>query len=179
MDLLEFATEMLEEYHSRLYTYLDGLTTEELNWRPDSSANSIAFIVWHTARVEDRWFHLFCQGKPDLWINGRWYEKLGMDKNQPVAKYKPKELEYFPILTMDELKSYFEAVRSETQKYLVNISPEDLEKAPGRSPFPESSSASRFAEFTIQRMFRQLIQEEIQHLGQVGILRGLQRGLDK
>ena len=179
MDLLEIATEMLEEYHSRLYTYLDGLTTEELNWRPDSSANSIAFIVWHTARVEDRWFHLFCQGKPDLWINGRWYEKLRMNKNQPVAKYKPKELEYFPILTMGELKSYFEAVRLETQKYLVNISPEDLEKAPGRSPFPESSSASPFAEFTIQRMFRQLIQEEIQHLGQVGILRGLQRGLDK
>ena len=169
MELLEFATEMLEEYHSRLYTYLDGLTTEELNWRPDSSANSIAFIVWHTARVEDRWFQVFCQGKSDL----------GMDEKQQVARYKPKELEDFPILTMDELKSYFEAVRSETQKYLVNIGPEELEKAPGRSPFPESSSASPFAEFTIQRMFRQLIQEEIQHLGQVGILRGLQRGLDK
>ena len=50
MDLLEFATEMFEEYRSRLYTYLDGLTTEELNWRPDSSANSIAFIVWYLYR---------------------------------------------------------------------------------------------------------------------------------
>ena len=153
MELLEFATEMLEEYHSRLYTYLDGLTTEELNWRPDSSANSIAFIVWHPARVEDRWVQLFCQGKSDLWIDGRWFDKLGMDEKQQVARYNPKELEDFPILTMDELKSYFEAVRSETQKYLVNIGPGELEKAPGRAPFPESSSASPFAEFTIQRMF--------------------------
>ena len=179
MDLLEFATEMFEEYRSRLYTYLDGLTTEELNWRPDSSANSIAFIVWHTARVEDRWFQVFCQGKADLWVEGRWFDKLGMDENQPVAKYNPKELQDFPILTMGELKSYFEAVRSETRKFLGNISTDELKKGPGRSPFPESSSAAAFAKFTIQRMFRQLIQEEMQHLGQVGILRGLQRGLDK
>ena len=179
MDLLEFATEMFEEYRSRLYTYLDGLTTEELNWRPDSSANSISFIVWHTARVEDRWCQVFCQGKSDLWIEGRWFEKLDMDENQPVAKYNPKELEDFPILTMGELKSYFEAVRSETRKFLGNISTDELEKGPGRSPFPESSSAAAFAKFTIQRMFRQLIQEVMQHLGQVGILRGLQRGLDK
>ena len=80
---------------------------------------------------------------------------------------------------MGELKSYFEVVRSETQKFLVSINTDELEKAPGRSPFPESSSARPFAKFTIQRMFRQLIQEEMQHLGQVGILRGLQRGLDK
>ena len=179
MNLLEFATEMFEEYGTRLYGYLDGLTTEELNWRPNAEANSIAFIVWHTARVEDRWFQVFCQDKPDLWTSGRWFEKLGMDKRQSAVGLTPDDLAAFPTLTMDDLKSFFEAVRSETQKYLASIGPEDLETAPGRSPFGGSASANRFAKFTIQRMFRQLIQEEIQHLGQIGLLHGLQRCLDK
>jgi len=177
MELLEFVTEMLEEYGSRLYTYLDGLTTEELNWRPNAAANSIAFIVWHTTKVEDRWFQVFCQDESDLWTTGRWFDKLGMDENQPLVRLKPEDLASFPILTMDELKSYFDAVRAKTHKYLVNIGPEELERAPGKSPF--GGSGHPFAQFTIQRMFRQLIQEEIQHLGQVGILRGLQRGLGK
>ena len=34
-------------------------------------------------------------------------------------------------------------------------------------------------DFTIGRMFRQLIGEENQHFGQIAYLRGLQRGLDK
>lgn len=179
MNLLEFATEMFEEYGARMYGYLDGLTTEELNWRPNAEANSIAFIVWHTARVEDRWFQVFCQDKPDLWASERWFEKLGMDENQPAIRLTSADLASFPTLTMDDLKSFFEAVRSETKKYLASIGPEDLETVPGRSPFGGSSSSGMFVEFTIQRMFRQLIQEEIQHLGQIGLLRGLQRGMDK
>ena len=179
MDLLEFATEMFEEYATRLYSYLDGLTLEELNWRPNAEANSIAFIVWHTTRVEDRWFQVFCQDKPDLWTSGRWFEKLGMNEDRSPFGLTPEDLASLPTLTIEALKSYFEAVRSETRKYLASIGPEDLEASPGRSPFGGSASASPFAQFTIQRMFRQLIQEEIQHLGQVGMLRGLQRGMDK
>ena len=85
MELLEFATEMFKEYAGRLYGYLDGLTEDELNWRPNAETNSIAFIMWHTARVEDRWFQIFCQDKPDLWTSGRWSEKLGMDENQSAV----------------------------------------------------------------------------------------------
>ena len=86
---------MLEEYGSRLYTYLDGLTTEEINWRPNASANSIAFIVWHTTKVEDCWFLVFCQGKSNLWTSGRWFDKLGMDEDQPLVRLKPEDLAFF------------------------------------------------------------------------------------
>ena len=179
MELLEFATEMFKEYAGRLYGYLDGLTEDELNWRPNAETNSIAFIMWHTARVEDRWFQIFCQDKPDLWTSGRWFEKLAMDENQSAVGLPADDLASFPHLTMENLKSFFEAVRAETRTYLSSIGPDDLEASPGRSPFGGSAANNRFAQFTIQRMFRQLIQEEIQHLGQIGMLRGLQRGMDK
>lgn len=177
MELVGFVAEMLEEYATRLFMYMDDLTTDELNWRADASSNSIAFIVWHTTRVEDRWIQVFCQGKSDLWATGHWFEKLGVDEKQPLVRLKPDEVVSFPKLTSHELKSYFEAVRAETQQYLANLNPENLETSPGNSPF--GGSDHPFAQFTIHRMFRQLIQEEIQHLGQVGYLRGLQRGLDK
>ncbi len=54
----------------------------------------------------------------------------------------------------------------------------DLDRVPGRSPFPGSASSSRFADFTIARMFRQLIGAEHQHLGHVNYIRGVQRGVD-
>jgi uncharacterized damage-inducible protein DinB len=179
MEILEFAAEMFEEYGTRLYGYLDGLTTEELNWSPNAEANSIAFIVWHTARVEDRWFQIFCQDRPPIWASGRWFEKLGMSEDQSFVGRAPADIASFPTLEIDGLKAYFEAVRAETQKYLASIGSEDLDTTPGRSPFGTPDSPGPFAQFTIQRMFRQLIQEEIQHLGQVGLLRGLKRGLDK
>ena len=49
-----------------------------------------------------------------------------------------------------------------------------------RIPFPEVSGGRPLPDdFTIGRMFRQLIGEENQHFGQIAYLRGLQRGLDK
>lgn len=32
-----------------------GLTDAELSWQPPSGANSVAWLVWHIAEVEDNW----------------------------------------------------------------------------------------------------------------------------
>ena len=179
MGLIEFARDTLEEYRTRLYRVLDGLTFDELNWRPNSDANSIAFVVWHTSRVEDRWFQVFCQGVPDIWVRDEWHRRLGLAKSDLGIRYTVAQLGAFPKLTNDDLQSYFEAVRAETLKWLDGLDPNLLDTSPGRSPFPEFGEAPGiFASFTIRRMFRQVIGEEMQHLGHVSYIRGLQRGLD-
>ena len=179
MSLIEFARDTLEDYRRRLYRTLDGLTIDELNWRPNAEANSIAFVVWHTSRVEDRWFQVFCQGVPDIWVRDEWHRRLGLGETDVGVRYTVEQLGAFPKLTNDDIRGYFEAVRGGTLKYLEDLDPAALDTSPGRSPFPEfDSGTGRFASFTIRRMFRQLIGEEMQHLGHVGFLRGLQRGLD-
>lgn len=54
MRVTAFIEDLLEESKRRLYRSLRDLTPEELAWRPAPDANSIGFIVWHIARVEDR-----------------------------------------------------------------------------------------------------------------------------
>src|SRR5215831_12603249 len=55
MEIQELIEGTLADYRNRLETALAGLTTEELAWRPDHHSNSIGFMLWHLARVEDRW----------------------------------------------------------------------------------------------------------------------------
>ncbi len=53
MDVLKFVEQCLNETYERLIKSLQGLSPEELVWRPAPHANCIAEIVWHVARGED------------------------------------------------------------------------------------------------------------------------------
>ena len=114
--------------------------------------------------VEDRWFSVFAQDKPDVWSRDAWHDKLGLREDERGFGYGVDELAAFPRLNGEDLRDYSEAVRAETVAYLESIDPSDLDVAPGRSPFGNPGSANRFAEFTIQRTFRQVVGELMQHL---------------
>lgn len=62
MDIRELITGTFEDYWARLDNALEGHTSEELAWRPQSDCNPISFIAWHMARVEDRFVHHFARG---------------------------------------------------------------------------------------------------------------------
>ena len=42
-----------ERAHEAVPQVLDGLTPDELRWRPDPGANPIVWLVWHVARMQD------------------------------------------------------------------------------------------------------------------------------
>ena len=62
MELGEFIEQTLEDYRRRVYAAMESLTEDEINWMPNPESNSIAFLVWHVARVEDRWTNTFARG---------------------------------------------------------------------------------------------------------------------
>lgn len=177
MDLKTFIADTLEECKRRLYRTLRGLTPEELAWRPGAEANSIGFLVWHIARVEDRWLARFPQAGTEVWIRDGWAQRCGLPDGDTGVGYTAEQVTHFRMPPLAEVQAYFDAVRQETLAYLQCLDASDLEVAPKRSPFAEVGVLPD--DFTIGRMFRQLIGEENQHLGHVAYLRGLQRGLDK
>lgn len=174
-----FIEQTLDECKRRLYRTLQGLTAEELHWRPGAEANSISFMVWHVARVEDRWLHRFAQDVPEVWQRDGWYQRCGLPEQDTGVTYTAAQLAAFPAVDLPQLQAYFDAVRQETLAYLHGIAASELDVHPQRMPFPEVSSRPLPDDFTIGRMFRQLIGEENQHFGQIAYLRGLQRGLDQ
>ena len=180
MRLNTFIEETIEEFRKRLCRALEGLTETELSWQPDPEVNSIAFIVWHIVRVEDRWTHWFAQGVDDVWVREGWHQKFGLPERDTGIGYTAEQVGEFPALGGEDLKSYFEDVRVDTLGFLRDLSSADLELVPGRAPFRDHPGpvASFGTPFSIGRMYRQLIGEHNQHLGQVALLRGMQRGMD-
>ena len=182
MEIIALIEQTLEDYWQRMERALDDLAPAELAWRPDAGSNSIAFIVWHVNRVEDRWIQVFARGVQDVWDRDGWHEKLGISDDSFGIGFglSAEQLGKFPAITKENLDGYRHAVQNETQAYLKSLKAEDLDFVPGRTLRPESSeSLERFRGWSIGRMFRQLLAELNQHLGQVSYIRGLQRGLDK
>jgi hypothetical protein len=66
-----------EDYWARLDNALEGLTSEELAWRPQADCNPMGFIAWHMVRVEDRFVHHFAQGVEELWVKNQWNHAMG------------------------------------------------------------------------------------------------------
>ena len=109
-----------------------------------------------------------------------WHQRFGLPEKEIGLRFDVDQLSAFPRLSNELLHGYFDAVREETLEFINGLRAADFDHAPDRSPFPEYPAAmERFAGFTYARMFRQLVGEEDQHLGQVSYVRGLQRGLDK
>ena len=179
MEIVELIEETLGDYWERMDRALEGLTPAELAWRPDAESNSIAFIVWHVARVEDRWIQVFAQGMPDVWTKDGWHEKLGLSEDEAFLGVSVEQLGRFPAILKENLDGYRHAVQNETQAYLKNLDADGLDFVPGRTPTPDRpGSLERHGSFSIGRMFRQTLAEYNQHLGQVSYIRGIQRGLD-
>ncbi|MDA0769103.1 MAG: DinB family protein [Chloroflexi bacterium] len=179
MRLGDFIEETLEDYYGRVNVAIEPLTSLEMAWRPSPEANSIAFIYWHVARVEDGWTNSFGKGESAVWQRDRWHERLGLAEKGSGFGLSVEELAAFPDLPKDLLQEYFTSVRQETLAFLRGLGESDFDYVPNRTPFPETAgTVSRFRSFSMARMYRQLIGEEDQHLGQISYVRGLQRGLN-
>ena len=171
MDVMQLVAETLQEIDSDLETALDGLTTEEVEWRPSDEANSIGFTLWHLIRAEDHWVSGFAQGLPDVFQRGGWDCRWDMVDAGTGWGYGKDELGAFATPPMKELWQYGRDVRGQTLEYMAGLRAEQfLETPPSANPWQQ--------EYTIGRMFGHILCELSQHLGHIRYLRGLQRGID-
>ena len=54
----------------------DGLSREQLAYRPEEGSNSIARLVWHLTRIQDSHLAPVTQLE-EAWLTGGWSEKSG------------------------------------------------------------------------------------------------------
>ena len=172
MDVKQLIEKALLELEQELEHALDGLSTQELVWRPSTEANAIGFIFWHVSRAEDSWINGFALKRSAVFERDGWPEKWNMRAQDEGYGFGPKELEAFPTPPIDELWQYHRDVRQESLDYLRTLSPKDLDHMPSTDdPGTEG--------YTIGRMFSHLICEIGQHVGHICYLRGLQRGINQ
>ena len=170
MSLNAFVKQCFEMQQRDLLARIDGLTQPELEWKPVPHANSIGFLVWHCARVEDGWVQRIFQGKKHLWVTEGWAQRLGMaeDQRDMGYAYSQEQLDAYKVPPLADLLGYEGAVRDATNAF--------LDSWPGEADTTELK-APWGATVHVRDIFAQLIWELNQHTGQIAYIRGVQQGL--
>ena len=170
MDLKKFVQRCLDQNYESMIRSVDGLTQEELEWRPSPQSMSIGFLVWHYARVLDRWVHTRALEALQLWEQG-WasrFDRLPADPNDTGFAFTDEQMEGFETPPASLLIAYAEIARNKAMELLDGLDDYSLENVTVPNP--------RGGRITLETMFQQLIWEFNQHGGQIAYLRGLQRG---
>ena len=149
---------------------LDSLTQEEVSWQPASGCNSIGLILFHVARSEDSFIQGMLQKKTLLWESEKWYEKLGVSKEEEGAHYTEDQVNTFKMPALSSILAYYDAVRAKTKEKLRSMAIEE---------FNETITFPNFGDMPTAALFSLLIAHTSQHIGEISYLRGMQRGMDK
>ncbi len=165
MDAKEIVAASLKQSRAYLDRALDGLTQEDIAWRPSEECNCIAFIAWHTARVEDFFVRRVIQRHGELYEAQGWREKLGTPADSGFG-YSVEQLKEWPVPKLADLVGYVDAVRANTSSLLNELTPEKMLKLarPDRPPD------------TIGTVLSRIITETALHMGQIDYIRGIHRG---
>src|SRR5437763_14566165 len=97
---------------------VDGLDAERLTQPPSPGTNSIAWLVWHLARVQD---HHIAEllGASQLWESGDWAARCGLDPDPRNTGYghTPAQVAAVRPESAAALVDYLDAVDARTRSF--------------------------------------------------------------
>jgi hypothetical protein len=148
-----------------VHRVVDGLTPEQLAFRVDPGANSIAWLVWHLTRIQDD--HLAdAVGAEQAWTSQGWVERFGLpfDPLDTGYGHRADEVAAVRVDAGELLVGYYDAVHQQTIRYVERLSDADLARIVDRSWDPPVSLGVRLVS---------VIADDLQHAGQAAFIRGI------
>jgi uncharacterized damage-inducible protein DinB len=148
-----------------VYEVVDGLNPEQLEFRPDPQANSIAWLVWHLTRVQDDHLAGVAQTS-QLWTADGWAARFGLPFHETETGYgqHADAVAAVRVASGDLLTGYYDAVYTETIRYVQRVSDADLGRIVDERWDPPVTLGVRLIS---------VISDGLQHAGQAAYLRGL------
>ena len=123
MDALDMLKDNLNFAHR---TFLDARngTDEELHFVPQDGSHSIAWCLWHTARIEDN----LVQGRyreTDLLWNVDWAAKTGLSADGPFVGMSDEDAQKIRLTNKDAFFEYIDSVWASTADFLDGMTADD------------------------------------------------------
>jgi uncharacterized damage-inducible protein DinB len=164
MTTIDLLADAFERIRDAVHPAVNGLTTEELTFRPDSASNSIAWLVWHLTRIQDD--HVAeLDGGEQAWTARGWVDRfaLPLEASDTGYGHGPEDVE---MVTADPplLLGYFEDVHDKTIAYLRTLREDDLSRVVDRNWDPPVTVSIRLVS---------VIADDLQHVGQAAYVRGI------
>jgi hypothetical protein len=168
VDPAALARDLLRDHFGRIRELVqentDGLTEAIGTYRPDPDANTVDWLVWHAARVQDD--HIAdLAGVEQVWTAGGWYDRFGLPFEKSAHGYGQSSEEVGRVVVAAEmLDGYHAAVHEATLAYLDGITADELARVVDTRWDPPVTAAVRIVS---------VIGDCLQHLGQAAYVRGL------
>jgi hypothetical protein len=103
-------------------TYCADLTGEELRRCPEPGLNSIAWLLWHTARSEDVAVNAVLRGVPEVFDAGGWAVRLGAGRRTMGTDDSAAEIRDLSArIDLGALRAYRAAVGAATRAWVESI----------------------------------------------------------
>jgi uncharacterized damage-inducible protein DinB len=142
-----------------------ALTPEQLAYRVNSEANSIAWLVWHLTRIQDD--HVAdVAGTEQVWTAEGWAGRFGLPLDDAATGYgmSDDEVDAVRVPSADLLLGYSRAVHARSAEFLRGLSDEDLDRVVDTRWDPPVTLGVRLVS---------VLSDDLQHLGQAAYVRGL------
>jgi hypothetical protein len=164
MDVSDLLADALGRVRAQVPDVVAGLDEDDLAWRPDPEANSIAWLLWHLTRIEDD--HVAeVAGEEQVWTADGWVDRFGLPFATGEHGYAMSARDVGKVrVSGDLLAGYYDAVSARTASYVATLTPDDLDRVVDDNWDPPVTLGVRLVS---------VVNEVNAHLGQAQYLRGL------
>ena len=143
-----FAWDSLELRTPAMLRIVEALPEVAIRWQPPNGANTVAWLLWHIAEVEDNW------------VRDKVY---GLPRRYPFeVSVRETVLERYP--TKPELLAYFHQVRALTRQRLEETGEEAMER---------TVQDSTFGTISVRQLWGGVVTSFAWHAGQISYLNRL------
>jgi len=143
---------------------VDGLSDDQLVERVAPDANTIAWLVWHLARVQDD--HVAdVAGVDQVWTSQGFADRFALPFDAAETGYGHTSEQVAQVrASANLLADYLRATHEQTMTYLDSLGPDDYDRVVDSSGDPPVTLAVRLVS---------VVNDDTQHLGQAAYVRGL------
>jgi uncharacterized damage-inducible protein DinB len=160
----ELLTDALDRILKTATAAVDGLSDEQLAARPAADANSVAWLVWHLARVQDD--HVAdAAGTEQVWIDQDFVTRFDLPFDSSATGFGMSSEDVSHVRAgAGLLAEYLKAVHDASVAYVAKLTPDDLDRIVDERWDPPVTRGVRLVS---------VVDDDAQHVGQASYVRGL------
>ena len=164
MDVAQLLVEIYDRLPPLVRDAVDGLSPAQLVEQPAPGANTVGWLIWHLARVQDDHIaHVMDVGQ--LWAEGEWASRFGLQPDVSNIGYghSAEEMAAVRPESAAALVEYLDAVQARTVSWLGSLTPADLDRVVDTRWDPPVTLGVRLVS---------VADDSLQHVGQAAYVRG-------
>lgn len=124
---VDYIKQSLRFIHGAYRDARAGQDAAQLHFVPEGESHSVAWVLWHAARIEDLFLQGVFQGQAEIW-NEDWAAKTGLPARGFGTGQSTAEARAIQITDLNAFWAYADAVYDGAEAYLDGLSDADLDR---------------------------------------------------